>query len=150
MLKLMHLSIVCPTTPLPRPTKGNQGVLIEGGRPRVGHLTDNVKYSCHVIQAHARAKYSVMASKKVLVRFGRNTRPVTIETGDSSTTDVEKLKQSISECFQDVLKVDASNILLQIKSSDDWGGEFVDIDFYLSSATIPDKSIVRVLEVSDK
>ena len=90
------------------------------------------------------------STKKVLVRFGRNTRPVTIEAGDSSTTDVEKLKQSISECFQDVLKIDANNILLQIKSSDDWGGEFVDIDFYLSSATIPDKSIVRVLEVSDE
>ena len=70
---------------------------------------------------------------------------MTIKPGDPSSTDVDRLRQSISECFKDVLKVDASDIILQIKS-EDWGGEFVDIE---SSATIPDKSVVRVLQIRD-
>ena len=35
----MHLSTVYPTIPLPRDTRGYQGVLIVQAGPRVGHLT---------------------------------------------------------------------------------------------------------------
>ena len=47
--------------------------------------------------------------KLVLVGVGQNSRPVTIEPGDSSSSDVERLRQSIFKCFDDVLKVDASS-----------------------------------------
>ena len=36
---VMHLSMACPTIPLPRKTKGYQGVLTGEAGPRVGHLT---------------------------------------------------------------------------------------------------------------
>ena len=79
------------------------------------------------------------------MRVCQNSQPVTIEPGDPSSTDVDRLRQLISECFKDVLKVNARDRLSQIKSKD-WGGRFVDIE---SSATIPDKSVVRVLQVHD-
>ena len=84
------------------------------------------------------------STKRVLVRVGQNNRPVTLDPGDSST-DVERLMKSVYLCFKDVLKADASDssIILQIKS-EDWGGEFVDIE---SNSTIPDKSVIRVLQV---
>lgn len=79
-------------------------------------------------------------AKQVLVRVGENSQPVTIELGDLS--DVERLKQSIYKCFNDVLKVHASeSILLQIKS-EFWNGEFVDIED--TATMIPDKSVVKV------
>ena len=36
---IMHLSMACPTIPLPRETKGYQGIFTEEAGPRVGHLT---------------------------------------------------------------------------------------------------------------
>ena len=39
---IMHLSMACPTIPLPRKTKGYQGVFTEEAGPRVGHLTFRV------------------------------------------------------------------------------------------------------------
>ena len=38
-IRLMHLSMACPTIPLPRKNKGYQGVFTEEAGPRVGHLT---------------------------------------------------------------------------------------------------------------
>ena len=59
-----------------------------------------------------------------------------LDPGELST-DVERLMKSIYLCFKDVLKADASDssIILQIKS-EDWGGEFVDIE---PNSTFPDK-----------
>ena len=74
-------------------------------------------------------------AKQVLVRVGENSRPVTIKPGDLS--DVERLKQWIYKCFNDVLKVHASeSILMQIKSKF-WNGEFVDTED--PATMIPDK-----------
>ena len=68
------------------------------------------RYRTYTIDCHV-----VKMAKQVLVRVGENSRPVTIEPGDLSSSDVERLKQSIYKCFDDVLKVDASeSILLQI------------------------------------
>ena len=87
---------------------------------------------CHVVKV----------AKQVLVRVGENSRPVTIEPGDLSSSDVERLKQSIYKCFDDVLKVDASeSILLQIKS-EQWYGDIVDIED--PAMIIPDKSVIKV------
>ena len=37
-LDFMHLSMVCPTIPLPHETKGYHGVFTGEAGPRVGHL----------------------------------------------------------------------------------------------------------------
>ena len=82
---------------------------------RIPRGTVRIPLNCHVVKM----------AKQVLVRVGENSRPVTIEPGDLLSSDVERLKQSIYKCFDDVLKVDASeSILLQIKS-EYWNGEFV-------------------------
>ena len=95
------------------------------------------RYRTYTIDCHV-----VKMAKQVLVRVGENSRPVTIEPGDLSSSDVERLKQSIYKCFDDVLKVDASeSILLQIKS-EQWYGEFVDIED--PAMMIPDKSVIKV------
>ncbi len=78
--------------------------------------------------------------KKVLVIFGDNRRPVSIEGG------VTSLKLSIKEHFSDCGIKKDDNIAIQIKS-EEWGGMFVDLE---PNEVIPDKCVINAVYVSSK
>ena len=81
----------------------------------------------------------------MLVRFGMNSRPVSFHTGSSFHEDIQNLKESILECFKDIIaEADGDLLLIQVKEED--FDDFVDIE---CSTGIPSKGgILRVYKVS--
>ena len=79
------------------------------------------------------------SSKTVLVCIGERKRPVHFSASDIDETSA--LMLAIREVFQDIIAED-TEIVLQMKD-EEWAGEFVDIQS--GNATIPDKSVVRVV-----
>uniref|UniRef100_A0A1X7VIJ8 PB1 domain-containing protein n=1 Tax=Amphimedon queenslandica TaxID=400682 RepID=A0A1X7VIJ8_AMPQE len=72
------------------------------------------------------SNFKVM-EKRVLVRFGMNSRPVSFKTGESFDKDVVNLKKRISESFKNIIKdCDSESLLIQVK--DEEFDDFVDLE----------------------
>ena len=148
----MHLSMYCPTTPLP----GARGVMTGGltgkSMPHVGAFDISVFWlqyanirnfwsraneSSWLIDSCMCSKVDKMAatSKQVLVPMGSNSRVIKIQSDD-------ELKLKICSTFADIPRVvNASKFVIQLKD-EEWGGEFVDLR---EDQEIPDRSILNVI-----
>ncbi len=92
---------------------------------------------------YTRGRSSMANEKRVLVRFGERSRPVTFTSGSDSGSDADLLLKEVQKTFSDQMgrRVEENEFFLQVKD-EDWAGEFVDV---AATQAIPDKSVVKVL-----
>ena len=79
-------------------------------------------------------------AKTVLVCLGENSRSVTFEGGANLMEEKKQLVKAIEVSFKDVLGGKAGEITVLKIKSEEWGGEFVD----LQERCIPDRAVVKV------